>query len=164
MDGLDRRSLLQLGGAGIALGTIGRVSNVIPVHLSGQRHRTQLVASHLLHTIETGDMATIWSLFAEGGVVEFPFAGLRFIDFASLDAAVSPLLAQLPNLKFTDPAFVPLADPNGVIAKYKGHATVTSTGKAYDQTYISEIHVHRDKVASYTEYLDMAVLNEAFTP
>ena len=56
------------------------------------------------------------------------------------------------------------ADRAALIAKYKGHAIVTFTGKAYDQTYITEIHTRNGKVTYYAEYFDTAVLNAAFTP
>ncbi|HEY7626501.1 MAG TPA: hypothetical protein VH761_05515, partial [Ilumatobacteraceae bacterium] len=80
------------------------------------------------------------------------------------DAVVGPLLAALDGLTYTEPTFVALADPNGVIAKYHGHATITFTGKSYEQTYITEVHVRHGKIASYAEYFDTAVLNEAMTP
>ena len=90
--------------------------------------------------------------------------GSRYSDFASFDAAIGPLLAALPGLTFTDPDFQFLDDPEALIAKYKGHAIVTFTGKAYDQTYITEIHTRNGKVTYYAEYFDTAVLNAAFTP
>ena len=122
------------------------------------------MAARLLRTIPTGDLAAMWAQFATGGFIEFPFSDMRISDFATFEASIGPLLAQLPDLTFTEPAFEPMADPNVVIAKFHGHATVTFTGKPYDQTYLSVIRVRRDKVQSYTEYFDTAVLNEAFTP
>jgi ketosteroid isomerase-like protein len=161
---VDRRSLLRFGAAGLGLVAAGRVrGSESGAHLSGQQRRTQQVAARLLRTIPTGDMAAMWAQLATGGFVEFPFSGVRISDFATFEAAVGPLFAQLPDLTFTDPEFEPMADPNGVIATFKGHATVAFTGKPYDQTYLSLIRVHRDKVVSYTEYFDTAVLNEAFT-
>jgi ketosteroid isomerase-like protein len=163
-DGVDRRSLLQFGVAGLGLAVSGRMtSSGSGADLSGPQRRTQQVAARLLRTIPTGDMAAMWAQFAPGGFVEFPFLGLRISDFATFEATVGPLFAQLPDLTFTAPDFEPMADPSVVIAKFTGHATVTFTGKAYDQTYLSLIRVHREKVQSYTEYFDTAVLNEAFT-
>jgi ketosteroid isomerase-like protein len=163
-DEVDRRSLLKFGAAGLGLAVTGRITGGGPgAHLSGPQRHTQQVAGRLLRTIPTGDMAAMWAQFATGGFIEFPFAGVRISDFATFEAAIGPLLAQLPDLTFTEPDFEPMADSNAVIARFTGHATVTFTGKQYDQTYLSLIRVHRDKVKSYSEYLNTAVLNEAFT-
>jgi ketosteroid isomerase-like protein len=164
-EGMDRRSLLQFGVAGLGLAAAGRMTGGgSGAHLSGPQRRTQLVAARLLRTIPTGDTAAMWAQFATGGFIEFPLLGTRISDFATFEAAVGPLFAQLPDLAFSEPAFEPMDDPSVVIAKFTGHATVTFTGKAYNQTYLSQIRVHRDKVVSYAEYFDTAVLNEAFTP
>jgi uncharacterized protein len=164
-DEVDRRSLLKFGAAGLGLALAGRTTgSETGGHLSGPQRRTQQVAARLLRTIPTGDLAAMWSQFATGGFIEFPFSGVRISDFATFEADIGPLFAQLPDLSFTEPNFAPMADPNAVIATFTAHATVTFTGKPYDQTYLSLIRVHRDKVQSYTEYFDTAVLNEAFTP
>jgi ketosteroid isomerase-like protein len=74
------------------------------------------------------------------------------------------VLAQIPDLTFSDIELQFLDDPEALIAKYAGHATVTFNGKRYDQLYITEIRTRHGAVASYSEYFDTAVLNEAFTP
>jgi ketosteroid isomerase-like protein len=161
---MDRRSLLQFGAVGVGLAVARRAPrDGFGADLSGPQRHTQLVAGRLLQTIPTGDLAAMWAQFATGGFVEFPFLGVRISDFTTFEAAVGPLFAQLPDLRFSQPVFVPMADPNVVMATFTGHATVTFTGKPYDQTYLSVVRVHRDKVQSYTEYFDTAVLNEAFT-
>lgn len=164
-DGMDRRSILQFGVAGLGLAAAGRITGGgSGAHPSGPQRRTQQVAARLIRTIPTGDMAAMWAQFATGGFIEFPLLGTRISDFATFEAAVGPLFAQLPDLTFSEPVFQPMADPSVVVATFTGHATVTFTGKTYDQTYLSLIRVHRDKVQSYSEYFDTAVLNEAFTP
>jgi hypothetical protein len=165
---LPRRSFLQFGGTGLVLGaglSRGRgLSSDTDRSPRAQRRRTERVFLQLLHAIESGSTTAIWSFFDDNGVIEFPFTGARYTDFASFDADLAPVFAVLQALKFTDPVFVPLADPNALIAQYKAHGDVTFTGKPYDQTYITEVHLRHGKVASYAEYYDTAVLNEAFTP
>ena len=126
--------------------------------------RTKPAVRHLFDVIQTGDTAAIWSLFADDGVIEFPFLGLRITDFATLDAAIGPLLAVLGDLTYFDFVFEPLADPAGVIVTHKGHAVITFNSKSYDQTYINEVRVRDGKITSYVEYFDTAVLNAALTP
>jgi ketosteroid isomerase-like protein len=131
---------------------------------SGTSRATVQLVRRLINVIATRDSAAIWSMFANDGIVEFPFVNLRFTDMASFDAVIGPSLAALDGLTFTDVSFVALADPNAVIAKYRGHATVSFTGKPYEQSYVTEAHVRHGKITSYSEYYDTAVLNEAFTP
>jgi len=163
---VPRRSFLQFGGTGLALGTVlsrGGGSDEEDIR-SMRVQRTEAAVRRVLHTIETGSTSAIWRLFADDGVVEFPFTGARYTDFASFDAALAPFFAALDGFSYTDPTFESLGDPQALIAKYKAHAVVNFTGKAYDQTYITEVHLRRGKVTSWAEYFDTAVLNEAFTP
>jgi ketosteroid isomerase-like protein len=164
---LPRRSFLQFGAAGLALGAVsahGSSDQEGDQSMRVQRHRDEQLVQRLLHTIETGSTSAIWGFFADDGVVEFPFTGARYTDFESFDTALAPFFAALDGFKYTDPAFEPLDDPHALIAKYKAHATVNFTGKSYDQTYITEVHLRRGKVTSWAEYFNTAVLNEAFTP
>jgi len=159
-----RRSFLQLGGAGIAAAAIRPNHNGGGSGQSNKQRSTERLVRRLFRAIESGSTPAIWDFFAQDGAIEFPFLGSRYTDFASFDAAIGPLLAVLPGLTFTDLDLQFLDDPESLIAKYKGHAIVTFTGKSYDQTYITEIHTRNGKVTLYSEYFDTAVLNEAFTP
>jgi ketosteroid isomerase-like protein len=160
-DSTTRRSLLA---AGAGLGLFALVPAGSREGGSARQRRTQQVVRRLFAAIETRDPSTIWRMFTHRPTVDFPFLGLHITDFGTFDAVIGPLLANLDGLTFSDPAFVPLADADGVIAKYSGTATVLSTGKSYAQTYITEVHVDRDRVESYAEYFDTAALNAALTP
>jgi ketosteroid isomerase-like protein len=160
----DRRSFLQFGAAGIAATVVG--ANQIdggPIRSRKQRSTERLVR-RLFDAIETGSTSAIWAFFSDDGVIEFPFLGTRYTDFASFDAALGPVLAQIPDLTFSDLDLEFLDDPEAVIATYTGHATVMFNGKPYDQTYITEIHTRHGEITSYAEYFDTAVLIEAFAP
>ena len=165
---VPRRSFLHLGATGLALGGLVAVGSDLGSHAAasegGPRRRTEAVARDFFATIQTRSTAAIWDQVAEGGSIEFPFLGAKFTDFTSFDTAIGPLLAVLGGLTYSGFVFEGLEDPNALIAKYKGHAVITFNGKSYDQTYITEIHVQRGKIASYAEYFDTAVLNEALAP
>jgi uncharacterized protein len=162
---LSRRTVLHLSATGAAVAFAGGASGLGMTRArSGQRARTQQVARRFLDAIATTDSSAIWAMLAPGAPIDFPFLRLRITDQATFDVTVGPVLADLSGLTFSEPDFVDLLDENAAILRYTGHAIVGSTGKPYDQTYISEIHVHRTKVTSYSEYFDTAVINEAFTP
>jgi len=165
---LGRRSFLHLGVGGLALGGVlsrggGTTGNTGGSH-GGQTRRTEVVVRRLFDVIQTRDTAAIWAMFAEGGVIDFPFLGLRIADLATLDATIGPLIAVLDGLTYFDFAFEPLGDPHGVIVTHKGHAVISFNGKSYDQTYINEVHVRGDQITRYVEYFDTAVLNAALAP
>jgi ketosteroid isomerase-like protein len=165
---LPRRSFLQLGVGGLALGGVlprvgGGGGDADRSH-GGQTRKTEQLVRHLFDVILTRDTAAIWSLFADDGAIEFPFLGLRITDLATLDAVIGPLLAVLDGLTYFDLVFEPMADPHAVIVTHKGHATISFNGKSYDQTYINEVRVRNGKVTLYVEYFDTAVLNAALAP
>jgi ketosteroid isomerase-like protein len=163
---IPRRSFLGFAGAGLASGAflpLARFDHENDTSGGTSRAVTQVVR-RLLHAVESRDSVAIWSLFADDGFLYFPFIDFRISDEETFAATVGQSLAALDGLTFTDISFVATADRDAVIAKYRGHATVNFTGKPYEQTYISEAHVRHGKLASYIEYYDTAVINEAFTP
>jgi ketosteroid isomerase-like protein len=161
---LPRRSFLQLGVGGLALGAALASQGNSGDSQGGDRRRTEQIVRRLLHAFESRDTAAIWSFFADDGVFEFPFIGLRVSDFASFDATVGPALTALEGLTFTDLVFEPLADPEALIVKHNGTATVSFTGKPLAEMYVNVAHLRRGKVTSFAVYYDTAVFNEAFTP
>lgn len=165
---LARRSFLHLGVGGLALAgglsQAGNLSGGAGASHGGDNRRTEAAARHLFDVIQTGDTAAIWSLFADGGVIEFPFLGLRITDLDTLNATIGPLLAVLGGLTYFDFVFEPLGDPHGVMVTHKGHAVITFNGKSYDQTYLNVVRVRDGMITSFVEYFDTAVLNAALTP
>jgi ketosteroid isomerase-like protein len=165
---LPRRSFLHFGAGGLAVAAgvsgTGLADRDGGESHGGDRRRTEDVVRNFFRVIQTRDTTAIWSLVADGGVIAFPFLGLQFTDFATFDATIGPLLAVLGGLTYSEPDIEALGDPKGLIAKYTGHAVITFNGKEYNQTYITEVHVRRRKIASYAEYFDTAVLEKALAP
>ena len=159
---LARRKLLKVGA--VALGAVAVTAGPAGIASAGgqsdraRRRNTQRVTRQLLDAIASGDLARMWSFFDCGGVVSQPFTNTRVTDFATFQSKFAPFFSVAEGLHFTDPQFVDLLDPDATIAKYNGHALITSTGRSYDQTYITELHVRGDKVMFYEEYFDTYVL------
>ena len=81
-------SFLQLAGVGVATGVmLPLVRSEVPgERASGTTRATVQLARQLFAVIESRDAAAIWTMFADGGVIEYPFINLRLTDFASFDA------------------------------------------------------------------------------
>ena len=124
------------------------------------------IAHDLLHFF-TSDIEAALALFAEDAVVEFPYAP-SIQRPARLDgkAAIAPyfreVTALLVDLGFHDIELVPAADPEVVVMRAHGAATIVPTGKHYEQDYVFFIRIRGEKVVSYREYWNPLPVIEAF--
>src|SRR6185295_4222778 len=84
----------------------------------GVRRRTERIVRELYRAFDSRDTTAIWSFFADDGVFEFPFIGLRAVGFESFDAQLAGSFAALEGLKNADFVFEPLADPEAVIVRH----------------------------------------------
>lgn len=165
---VPRRSFLHLGVSGLAAGAVltrgGNDDKGDDRSLQATRRRTEQIVRQLFVAFDSRDTAAIWSFFADDGVFEFPFIGLRAVGFESFDAQLAGSFAALEGLKNTDFIFEPLADPEAFIVKHSATATVSFTGKPLNEMYIDVAHLRHGKVTSFAVYYDTAVFNEAITP
>ena len=88
----------------------------------------------------------------------------RITDHETLRTRVGPVLAPMDGLAFYDVEVDEMLNPNEVTLRYRGSATISTTGKPYRQTYIVQIHVDGDKVSRFREYYNTAALAQALTP
>jgi ketosteroid isomerase-like protein len=164
---LPRRSFLQLGVGGLAAGAVaarGGHNDSDNRSLQGIRRRTERVVRQLYRAFDSRDTSAIWSFFADDGVFEFPFIGLRAVGFESFDEQLAGSFAALEGLKNSDFVFEPLADPEALIVRHNATATVSFTGKPLNEMYLDVAHLRHGKVTSFAVYYDTAVFNEAITP
>ena len=101
---VPRRSFLQLGGTGLALGGLLAVGADLGSHADasqgGPRRRALAVVQDFFQTIQTRSTSAIWDSVAEGGSIEFPFLGAKFTDFASFERRdrPAPRCARWPDV------------------------------------------------------------------
>lgn len=97
-------------------------------------------------------------------VMEFPFGaavGLPAqVPGKDHCAGLFQLVFQKLGLVFSDIEVVGMADPNRVLATYKGAGALGD--KAYNQTYITLLEFRDGKLILYREYVDTQVVAEAF--
>jgi ketosteroid isomerase-like protein len=130
---------------------------------SGDRAEVAAIARAFLDAISSRDVDRIWAMCGNGVVVEWPFTGVCITDLESFRSDIGPVLALLDGLTFTDVEMDRLEGRSEVLLRYRGAATVSTTGKAYRQTYISQLRLQDRKVLLFREYFDRGVLVDALT-
>lgn len=103
-------------------------------------------------------------LFTEDGVLEFPYAPPGWPDRFQGHAAIHDHMRKFPehlSVRFDNIRFHPVADPNLVIAEFDGEGTVLSSGRAFQQTYISVIWTEGGLITRYRDFWNPMRLIEA---
>ena len=105
--------------------------------------------------LESG-VETFPDKFAADGVLEYPFAppGLN-TPIAGRDAIVANFkqirkLLQIDGV--ADVNEIETSDPDMVVLEFSGFGEGVVTKEAYDQRYISVIHLHEGRIVRYKDY------------
>jgi uncharacterized protein len=105
-------------------------------------------------------------LFADDAIVEFPYApaGLpgRFEGKAAIEHYFRGALESFLGLVFSDVRRYRTTDPDVALAEAHGSATITTTGKRYEQDYVMVLRTRQGKVVHYREYWNIVPALEAF--
>ncbi|AKT41921.1 nuclear transport factor 2 family protein [Chondromyces crocatus] len=132
---------------------------------------TRTAASVLedLWALITTDTERWLELFAEDGMVEFPYAGSlgspgRLEGKAAIRRYFTEALKSFEGLEFTRRRKHLLHDPDLVIAEVHGSATITTTGRRYEQDYVMVLQTRAGKIVLYREYWDPMAGLAAFGP
>lgn len=104
-------------------------------------------------TITTDSFA---EMFAEDGVMEFPFAPPSIPDVLEGRSAIANHLKWLPGLltidSFSEPQVHRSEDGKTVILEFNCIGKATATGKPYNQSYVSIITMHNGRIQRYRDY------------
>ncbi|WP_327107784.1 nuclear transport factor 2 family protein [Nonomuraea glycinis] len=123
----------------------------------------QTFRDHLDH-LSSGRFAEWVDLFAEEGVLEFPYAPK---GYPAQVAGKQDLLVHLKSfsenfrVEFTDLRFHETTDPSLVIAELKSEGVALETGRPYNQTYISVVETKDGKISRYVDFWNPQVAAEA---
>ncbi|GLW59042.1 nuclear transport factor 2 family protein [Kitasatospora phosalacinea] len=104
-------------------------------------------------------------LFAEDGVLEFPYPAWgfppRMQGRAELLAQMG-LFGQQLEVEFSAPEFYPTAGDGLVIAAFTGECTLRATGGRYHQTYLSVVRFDaQGRIAHYRDFWNPWLVMEA---
>jgi ketosteroid isomerase-like protein len=111
------------------------------------------------------DMAAFAGLWAEDGVLEFPFAGPGYPTLVEGRAAVTEYLRGYPDIlkieEIPDPVVHQSVDPEVVIVEFEASGTVVATGAPYRMRYIAVITVRDGEIHRYRDYWSPLAAAEA---
>ena len=104
-------------------------------------------------------------MFAEDGVMEFPFAppgGVQRLDGRPAVAAYLPRVADAVEIgRFTEPVVHRTQTPGVVVLEFGCEGCGRQTGLPYDQRYVSVITLRDGHISHYRDYWNPLVVLRA---
>ncbi|MFD5422063.1 nuclear transport factor 2 family protein [Streptomyces sp. NPDC127069] len=120
---------------------------------------------HGLRLLLDKDIPGWVGLWAEGGVMEFPFAPLGWPRRLEGREAVAAYMRPYPeridlhDFPEADLRIHETADPRTIVAEMRGVGRLVGPGRPFDMTYIAVVTVEDGKFTSYRDYWNpLAVL------
>jgi uncharacterized protein len=114
------------------------------------------LVNHALELLLAHDMAAFAGLWAEDGVLEFPFAAPGYPARVEGRAAVAEYMRGYPDIldvrEIPQSVMHQTVDPEVVIVEFQAAGIVASTGAPYQMTYIAVITVRNNEIARYRDY------------
>jgi ketosteroid isomerase-like protein len=111
---------------------------------------------HALELLLKHDMAGFAGLWAEDGVLEFPFAGPGYPKRVEGRDAIHEYLRDYPNLldirEIVAKTVHETADPAVAVVELTVGGIVVASQKPYELSYIAVITVENGKIRSYRDY------------
>jgi uncharacterized protein len=122
------------------------------------------LAAHL--DLITRDIERWLALFADDAIVEFPYAGnfampTRLTGLPEIRAHFSRTPELFHGLRFRDLRLHAI-DPRLAFAEVHGSATISTTGRAYEQDYVMVLEWQGGAIVHYREYWDASAAARAF--
>lgn len=108
------------------------------------------------------EAATFPEMFAENGVIEFPFAPADGVRRLEGRAALIDYLTGLGTMIDIVSVGIPIVhrsvEAGTFILEFTGVGRGVATGRAYEQTYISVIRVEGGRIVHYRDYWNPEVI------
>jgi uncharacterized protein len=102
-------------------------------------------------------------LWAEDGIVEFPFAPQGWPERLAGKEAIAAYMRHYPDHidlhDFPDLRIHQTTDPETIVVEMRGVGRLVETGNPFDMTYIAVVTVQDGRITSYRDYWNpLAVL------
>ncbi|WP_067819395.1 nuclear transport factor 2 family protein [Actinomadura kijaniata] len=128
------------------------------------RARAQRTFRDHLDLLSAGRIPEWVDLFTEDGVLEFPYGPEGYPREVRGKAGLHAYMRNFPEhfqVEFTDLRFHETTDPALVVAEFRSRGTARSTGRPYEQTYISLVWTENGRISRYVDYWNPLVAIEA---
>ncbi|WP_174526257.1 nuclear transport factor 2 family protein [Micromonospora maritima] len=128
------------------------------------RETAQQAFKNHLEYLSSGRIEEWVDLFTEDGVLEFPYGPADFPKKVEGKQALFDYMRNFPEhfkVEFIDLRFHETVDPTLVIAEFKSVGQALSTGKPYNQTYISVVETVDGRISRYVDFWNPLVAAEA---
>lgn len=147
--------------------TANPISESGPEPLASQVQVAQQVFHELLRGFSTADLPTVMACFAEGAVIEYPYAPqvgppARLQGKAAIEQYLRVALGMMPGLTFTSPRFAHDLTQQVHWVEVHGEAPVAATGRTYQQDYVMRFEMSDGKIQHYREYWNLPAFQAAF--
>lgn len=123
------------------------------------------LVEHALDLLLAKDMAAFAGLWAEDGILEFPFAAPGYPPRIDGRAAVADYMRGYPDIldvrDIAQKVVHQTADPDVVIVEFEAAGIVAATGQPYAMRYIAVITVRNSEIQSYRDYWSPLAATEA---
>ncbi|XVS63393.1 nuclear transport factor 2 family protein [Actinosynnema sp. CA-299493] len=123
------------------------------------------VVDRALDHLLAKDMTAFAGLWAETGVIEFPFAPPGYPALVAGRAAVHEYLRGYPDLldvrEIADKVVHRTADPAVVVVEMEAVGFVVATGRPYRLRYIAVVTVRDGEIRHYRDYWNSVAAAEA---
>ncbi|GAA4532969.1 nuclear transport factor 2 family protein [Amycolatopsis samaneae] len=118
--------------------------------------RPRELVEHALKLLLTKEMSAFAELWAEDGVLEFPFASPGYPSRLDGRAAVRAYLRDYPDIvdlrAITEQRVHETTDPEVVIAEFTAEGVVVRTGRPYRLSYVAVVTVRDGEIRHYRDY------------
>ncbi len=118
--------------------------------------KSEELVAHALELLLRGDMVAFAGLWAEDGVLEFPFAQPGFPRRLDGRAAVQDYLRDYPDLfdvrEIPEQVVHRTADAEVTVVEFTVNGTVVATQEPYTMSYIAVITVRDGEIQHYRDY------------
>lgn len=127
--------------------------------------KPQELVSHAFGLLLAQDVAAFAGLWAEDGVLEFPFAAPGYPALVEGRAAIAEYMRGYPDIlkieEIPRPVVHQSVDPEVVIVEFEASGTVVATGAPYRMRYIAVITVRDGEIQRYRDYWSPLAAAEA---
>lgn len=105
------------------------------------------------------------TLFTDDAAIEFPYAASlgspTRLNKREYTEHLTNILPQMPGILFSETRIYPISETDSYWAETRGAATITDTGKKYEQDYVMYFTVRDGKFSFYREYWNPQVFLQA---